>query len=101
MKPFASSTTWGVLAISFILIFVLGPPLGIWPSFFATKFWWWLIASIHLLFSVGIARDAVNRNDRGELLFVEPLTWAIAVLVFGFIVVTLYWLMHYSRLKGE
>lgn len=99
MKPFASSTTLAVLALVFVVIYIFASPVGFWSTLFVSRFWWWLIAAVHVLFGIGIARDAMRRNENEELLFVEPITWAITVLVFGLAAIALYWLMHHSTLS--
>lgn len=68
---------------------------------FLTRFWPALIVAAHLLFAIGIARDAGQRRDRGTALFLDQLTWGIGVLVFGLVAVALYWTIHYSRLRGD
>lgn len=68
---------------------------------FLVRFWPGLIVAAHMLFANGIARDAGQRRRRGELLFLDTVTWTVGVLVFGLVAVALYWTAHYSRLRAD
>jgi hypothetical protein len=65
---------------------------------------------IHAMFAAGIYRDAdaMRREDSGPFL-VSPKVWAFASftcgvffwhVLYGFLIVILYWIFHYSILKG-
>ena len=61
-----------------------------------------LNALLHILFAAAIARDIGNLNK----LHVEPrllsgMTWVLATLIGGILVVGLYWLVHHSALARQ
>ena len=66
---------------------------------------------IHATFAAGIYRDAsaMRRDDSGPFL-VSPIVWSFASFMcgiffwnflYGFLIVSLYWLFHYSILRGN
>jgi hypothetical protein len=66
---------------------------------------------MHAIFAAGIYRDAraMQHEDSGPFL-VSPLAWSFASFLcgiffwnflYGFLIVSLYWLFHYSILRGN
>ena len=54
---------------------------------------------LHLLFSAGIAKDVGFFNSRGiQTRFVSGMTWVLATLLGGVMVVVIYWFIHHSGL---
>ena len=61
----------------------------------------WLFL-VHVAFAIGLWRDGDGRRQKGmEVAFVGPGTWAVSVLVGSFLVVALYWAIHYSTLRAS
>ena len=59
----------------------------------------WLV--VHLLFAIGVNRDARAIESRGQYtLFVSPGWWTIVVLLGGPFLAGLYWAMHRSTLAA-
>jgi hypothetical protein len=99
MKPFSVHPNLIVVIVFLALLMAFSTNPFLAPVF--AQGWLILVAAAHVLFAIGIARDARLRHDRDELLFVDSLIWGLTVLVFGLTAVALYWLMHCSRLKGK
>ena len=54
---------------------------------------------LHLLFAAGIAKDVGFFNSRGiKTRFVGGMTWVVATLIGGVMVVVIYWFIHHSQL---
>jgi hypothetical protein len=58
-----------------------------------------IIIVVHISFAVAIFRDATNLPAPRKPISVSPTIWLLATLLGGIFVVTLYWIMHHSRLN--
>ena len=64
--------------------------------------YWLIIAAIHVVFAIGVYKDAVRlqRELNHPVLFVPVEIWAIATLVGGVITAGIYWVIHHSTLRS-
>ena len=58
-----------------------------------------IVIVVHISFAVAIFRDATNLPASRKPISVSPTIWLLATLLGGIFVVTLYWIMHHSRLN--
>jgi hypothetical protein len=58
-------------------------------------------AIVHILFAVGVYREARVAERGGKIWFVTPAVWAIATLAGGVLVATAFWAMHCSSLRDS
>ena len=58
-----------------------------------------IVIVVHIRFAVAIFRDATNLPASRKPISVSPTIWLLATLLGGIFVVTLYWIMHHSRLN--
>ena len=58
-----------------------------------------IIIIVHISFAVAVFRDATNLPASRKPISVSPTIWLLATLLGGIFVVTLYWIMHHSRLN--
>lgn len=69
---------------------------GSWPLLIIVP-WFALVVIVHILFAVGVARDAAERDTE----FVGGGVWAAATLMGGVFVAAAYWFIHLSALSGD
>ena len=100
MHHLGSPRTLALAFLVFVGFFLWMGSYG-WARNFLPLFWA-LTAAVHVLFAVGIARDAADKAQTGTpAYFVEPFVWGLATLIGGFFVVAVYWLFHYSTLRRD
>ena len=63
-------------------------------------FFFLVTAIVHLAFAVAVFMDAGNllRDQGRPTTFVGGIVWALATLMGGAVIATLYWLVHHSTL---
>ncbi|MDZ4741985.1 MAG: hypothetical protein SGI98_01025 [Verrucomicrobiota bacterium] len=60
------------------------------------------IALVHLLFALGVLKDADELRLRNAgVFFGGPWLWFIATLIGGVLVATAYWIIHHSTLRAK
>jgi len=61
-----------------------------------------LLGVVHLVFAIGVYRDAVHLTSKQDFTFAAaPLTWAAATLLGGVFALLVYWLIHHSSLRTK
>ena len=58
-----------------------------------------IVMVVHISFAVAVFRDATSLPASRKPISVSPTIWLLATLLGGIFVVTLYWIMHHSRLN--
>jgi hypothetical protein len=69
-------------------------------SYFATAIpiiEWIAIAIVHIAFAVAVLSDA----NKGDTFLVKGGVWALATLLGGLFVVSIYWVIHHSSIRSQ
>lgn len=81
---------------------------GVSPSHWTDIFFWisvtmyFVTLASHILFAIGVGRDANRIQDEGnQTAFVTPTIWMLATLAGGVFAAALYWMIHHSSLKRD
>jgi hypothetical protein len=100
MRRYASGGTV-YLGLLLLVLFSIFTNSYAWIPHFWQSFWC-LLAVVHVLFALGVARDAAEQqSDNKRVYFVEPLVWGLATFIGGFFILIAYWVFHYSTLRRD
>lgn len=100
MSRYASRKTLFVGLMLLVLFYIFTNSYAWLPRFW--HLFWCLLAVVHVLFALGVARDAAQQQANGaQVKFVEPLVWGLAAIVGGFFMVIVYWVFHYSTFRRD
>ena len=58
-----------------------------------------IVIIVHIGFAMAVFRDATGLPASRKPISVSPIIWFLAILLGGIFVITLYWIMHHSRLN--
>jgi len=58
-----------------------------------------IVIIVHISFAIAVFRDVTSLPATRKPIAVSPIIWFLAILLGGIFVITLYWIMHHSRLN--